>query len=464
VTRRPLAAALLLALAGCPAPPRPRGVPAETPLAIKIIFDAPATTARARVVSTAPGEHLETPWYSTAPGPATITALGLKPATEYAHTVQISTVSSAAITLHAVHAATPALPPDVARFAMTFAGGPSWGYLLVGGMFGYEIAFDPAGNVRWYRAPEFVASGAAHPTQEWKIQYDGSMTAFVGSSRGWEPEAGAFVRFTPQGTVIARYSQSADPSEPGNPALYTDPHELHVTRDADGREWLHYFAYLLRPGPKGEPAAWHELLRTTADGRVVFRWKAWEHMSADEQTETLPGPDVDHPNSLEIAPDGDYIASFRNTDQVLKIDSRTGAVVWRLGGRRNEFRFEDPLGGFFGQHSVRVLWNGNVLLYDNGLRHDPKESRAAEYAIDEKARTATLVWEYRHVPPLFTEFVGSVQRVSDETIVAFSLYGRVCGVDRTGKLVWEASVTHDGAPAKAYRIRWVPSLYEAQVP
>ena len=298
------------------------------------------------------------------------------------------------------------------------------------------------------------------------MQYDGSMTAFVGSSRGWEPDAGAFVRFTPQGTVLARYSQSADPTEPGSPALYTDPHELLITRDADGREWLHYFAYLLRPaGPRGEPAAWHELLRTTPEGKVVFRWKAWEHMTDAEQTETLPGPDVDHPNSLEIGPDGDYVASFRNTDQVLKIDSRTGAVVWRLGGARNELRFrDDPLGGFYGQHSVRVLWNGNVLLYDNGLRHDPKESRAAEYAIDEKARTATLVWEYRHVPPVFTEFVGSVQRVDDETVVAFSLYGKVCGVDRSGKLLWEANVTHDGDPAKVYRIRWVPSLYSSQVP
>ena len=40
---------------------------------------------------------------------------------------------------------------------------------------------------------------------------------------------------------------------------------------------------------------------------------------------------------------------------------------------------------------MRVLGNGNLLLFDNGLRHDPPETRAVEYRLDTTAMTATLL-------------------------------------------------------------------------
>ncbi len=51
-----------------------------------------------------------------------------------------------------------------------------------------------------------------------------------------------------------------------------------------------------------------------------------------------------------------------------------------------------------GQHALNLLPNGNLLLFDNGLRrnYDPKPSysRAVEYKIDEVNRTVTQVWQY----------------------------------------------------------------------
>ena len=51
-----------------------------------------------------------------------------------------------------------------------------------------------------------------------------------------------------------------------------------------------------------------------------------------------------------------------------------------------------------GQHAINVLDNGNLLIFDNGLRrnYDPKPSysRAVEYAIDEKQKTIRQVWQY----------------------------------------------------------------------
>ena len=51
-----------------------------------------------------------------------------------------------------------------------------------------------------------------------------------------------------------------------------------------------------------------------------------------------------------------------------------------------------------GQHALNILDNGNLLLFDNGLSRNFKEtpsySRAVEYRIDEKNMTIQQVWEY----------------------------------------------------------------------
>jgi arylsulfate sulfotransferase len=51
-----------------------------------------------------------------------------------------------------------------------------------------------------------------------------------------------------------------------------------------------------------------------------------------------------------------------------------------------------------GQHAVRILENGNLLLFDNGLMRNFKPgatySRAVEYKIDDEKQTIQQVWEY----------------------------------------------------------------------
>jgi hypothetical protein len=74
----------------------------------------------------------------------------------------------------------------------------------------------------------------------------------------------------------------------------------------------------------------------------------------------------------------------------------------------------DPLDGFYLQHCVRQLKNGNLLLFDNGTGDVDRPVRAVEYQIDESQHTATLVWEFRS-PRRFSHHVvaGSVQRLSN---------------------------------------------------
>ena len=83
-----------------------------------------------------------------------------------------------------------------------------------------------------------------------------------------------------------------------------------------------------------------------------------------------------HGNSIDMAADGNLILSCRHLDAVVKINSQTGNIIWRLGGRKSDFVFlDDPLGGPSHQHCARMLANGNLLMFDNGNLHHPPVSR-----------------------------------------------------------------------------------------
>ena len=418
-----------------------------------------------QVNSSAPNDQVATPWLPVPAGAGTVTVVGLLAGTTYDHTISFaSSATGVTSLLGTVRKTVPLLPPDLSTYSMAVTpvtSSPGPGYTFVTGAGKFQLAFDAEGRLRWYQRLDPA-------TAECKMQYDGSLTAFVGTTTGFQPVPGDYVRFRSDGTVLATYTTSPDPTETGNPTVYTDNHELLVTADALGVEHLHLLGYELRPlGPGGSVGAWHEILRQRTDGTVEFRWKTWDHFTAADQTEVVPGgTDLDHANSLDMAPNGDYVASFRDLDAVARIDS-AGNVVWRLGGKKNQFTFVgDPLGGFSGQHSARLLPNGNLLLYDDGLQHQPQESRAVEYALDTNSMTATLVWEFRHNPPLFTPYVGSVERLANgNTLVGFALLGTVCEVDPRGQLVWQGVVySSTNVPLFAYRIRRLPSLYEFETP
>ena len=145
----------------------------------------------------------------------------------------------------------------------------------------------------------------------------------------------------------------------------------------------------------------------TPAGQEVFLWSSWDHMAIEDCTQHRFPDDYSHINSLQVV-DGDIVASFRGCSKVLRIDGTSGEVIWRLG-RSNLSTEEwerrnigppplkivgDPYGEFCGQHAARLLDNGHLILFDNGVQcvEDPRTgetervgeqfSRVVEYAID----------------------------------------------------------------------------------
>lgn len=120
--------------------------------------------------------------------------------------------------------------------------------------------------------------------------------------------------------------------------------------------------------------------------------------------------DYCHGNSIKKDLDGNYLISLRHTNSVMKIDSATGNIIWRLGGKRSDFTFVND-SSFSGQHDLKVLPNGNYTLFDNGNMSQPRRpSRAVEYQLDTANKTATKVWEYVYPSPLYARAMGNYGR------------------------------------------------------
>lgn len=191
------------------------------------------------------------------------------------------------------------------------------------------------------------------------------------------------------------------------------------------------------------------------DGRLLFQWSSLDHIPVDQTCDDtdLSQAMVDyiHINSVERDRDGNYLVSCRHTDEVIKINRLSGAVMWRLGGsasKGNEFRFlNDTINGFVGfshQHSAVRSASGTLLVYDNGnLKPDPIQSRVVEYDVDEAAKTVRRIWSYTPSSPMFSPTMGSVKEMPSGTFVIG--YGSGSGVGSGKSLIVAEEINRTGS-------------------
>ena len=197
-------------------------------------------------------------------------------------------------------------------------------------------------------------------------------------------------------------------------------------------------------------------------GELLFAWSPFDHFAItdlDLADRTVRNVNWTHGNALDLDTDGSLIVSFRSLSEITKIDTRTGAVVWRMGGARGEFAFQGtPTPAFARQHGLRVTGPGQFVLLDN--LGDPSGSRAERYAYDATLRTARLVGSYGSDPAVTAQLGGTTQPLPGaRTLVAFGNGGRVEEYDVDGGVVWRI----EGNAGYVFRAQWIQSLYRPGV-
>jgi hypothetical protein len=195
---------------------------------------------------------------------------------------------------------------------------------------------------------------------------------------------------------------------------------------------------------------------------VVFQWRSWDHFEITDATGTdftAGRIDYVHGNAIEPDLDGNILISCRRFDEITKIDRSTGNIIWRLGGKNNDFTFvedADHPEGFSRQHDCRRLDNGHITVFDNGNGHEPPHSRGVEYELDLDNMTATMVWQYRDDPDAFASFVGDVQRLPNgNTMVGWGGTNPFAAeVQPDGTKVWEISLPQGQFCYRTFRTEW----------
>lgn len=208
-----------------------------------------------------------------------------------------------------------------------------------------------------------------------------------------------------------------------------------------------------------------------ADKNVIFQWRSWDYfniLDAKHINFTLPEIDYAHGNAIELCSDGNIMISSRHMDEITKINRSTGNIIWRLGGKRNQFRFVNETHYFSHQHAIRELPNGNITIFDNGNYYEPIEpihgrmaapfSRAIEYNLDETNLIATKVWEYTNNPSIYGFAMGYAERLGNgNTIIGWGMgVPSVTEVNAAGQIVFELSLPPGQVSYRAFKNTWNP--------
>lgn len=167
-------------------------------------------------------------------------------------------------------------------------------------------------------------------------------------------------------------------------------------------------------------------------GEALFQWRASDHIAYDEVFRDIPEGegvtrdrpwDFYHINTVDIDPYGNYIVSGRFTRSIAYISGQTGEVLWRLGGKKNNFN--DLSGGaatfFVGQHHTQ--WQDNyttITLFDN--RADwfgsaDSKSTGTKIRVNVEHMTAELLQVYVHPTDILSISQGSYQTLPNGNVL-----------------------------------------------
>ncbi|HEY7965792.1 MAG TPA: arylsulfotransferase family protein, partial [Solirubrobacteraceae bacterium] len=143
--------------------------------------------------------------------------------------------------------------------------------------------------------------------------------------------------------------------------------------------------------------------------------------------------------------------SSRNTHTIYKIDRRSGAIIWRLGGKHSDFAI-DPAAAFAWQHDARRQGNGTITLFDNG---SSGASRALLLGVDEAARSVSLKRAYTRPSRTFADSQGNVQVLPNgNVLVGWGAQPYVSEFSPDGELLFDARLGEAYISYRAYRMQW----------
>ena len=219
----------------------------------------------------------------------------------------------------------------------------------------------------------------------------------------------------------------------------------------------------------------HSVIQEQKNGKVLLDWDSKEHPELQKACyEKCPeihdyNADYIHTNSLFIDPmDNNLLVSAASGYYIMKLDRKTGKILWILGGKSNQFKMLKE-SEFIRQHDVQILSDGRLLMFDNHFSSLPQElmkyhkkffnNQQAQILIlglDEKTKQISSV---ENIPLNFwSPYMGSVQKLeNEEWFIGCGSSGECTArmIDKFGNILWDMKANE---PYKMFRAYYYNSL------
>jgi len=206
------------------------------------------------------------------------------------------------------------------------------------------------------------------------------------------------------------------------------------------------------------------IIQEIKNGAVIWQWDGTSFpefylnsTKGNKFSDSSNVQDYMHINSITIDPnDSNLIVSFHNTNQLVKINRRSGDIIWRLGGKNSDFILAaDQV--FLRQHHPTFIDSGcTLMLFDNGDSVMRQTSRVLEFRLDEQKKEVTYFRAY-NIPEAFAESKGSVQLAGNDYFICGGSANYVLAVNRkTNNKKME--LHYNQTSFRAYFVKGVPGI------
>jgi hypothetical protein len=203
-------------------------------------------------------------------------------------------------------------------------------------------------------------------------------------------------------------------------------------------------------------------------GLVRREWHSLDHVSPSDSYSSPAHSDgrwpfdYFHVNSIEPLSGGTTLISARNTSALYDLNTTTGQIVRRIGGKRSTVRLGGGAATAY-QHDAQVLANGTISVFDNGgVPKVHSQSRGLILSVDPRRKTDTVVAQYEHASPLSAGSQGSMQVLEGGNVfIGWGAQPYFTEFNAQGQLLFDAHMHGTYQSYRSYRVAWAGEPHSA---
>jgi hypothetical protein len=197
-------------------------------------------------------------------------------------------------------------------------------------------------------------------------------------------------------------------------------------------------------------------------GLVRREWHSLDHVPLSDSYSTASTTSTEWPfdyfhlNSIDQLPSGRTLISARNTWTLYELNTLTGQVLLRIGGKHSEVKLASGAATAY-QHDATMLENGTISIFDNGgVPKVQPQSLGLVVSVNPVTKTDTLVAQFAHPTALSSGSQGDIQQLPDgDMFIGWGAEPYFSEFSASGQLLFDGHMHGSYESYRTYRFPWV---------